>query len=220
MGDRVLNFSEFADKYSSEDGLDVNDITIASDNFKNGFDDASYDSPEIKPNRPVKDTESFIPGPDEDGAPSFTSDVKSDMIAPTEEEEGIEEPSVEIEDEEIIEPEGSAIPEIDFDEDGGNPEEEDEEDDEEEDEEEEEEENEEEETNESVNGLLESFDSFNSRDFQDNSILDDSKCIVICKSCGSEKEIPSGHYPFGIDNELSKESWWQGSKGMQCGCNA
>ena len=84
MGDRVLNFSEFTDKYSSQDELDINDMTLASDNFKEGFDDASYDSPQIKPNRPISDGERFIPGPDEDGAPSFTSDVDSEMIAPDE----------------------------------------------------------------------------------------------------------------------------------------
>ena len=165
MADRVLNFSEFADKYSDDEELDVNDVAAASSNFEEGFDDASYDSPEIKPNRPVEDGESSIPSPDEEGAPSFTSDVDSGMVAPEDNQESEAEPES-ADSEETEDEENSPIPPVDFDEDGGNPEEEDEEEESEDEEDEEEDseedkEDEEEETNESFNiGLLESFESF------------------------------------------------------------
>jgi len=179
MGDRVLNFSEFSGKFSSADEKDLTDVAAASDNFKEGFDEETYDSPEIKPNRPVADGESAIPQPDEDGAPSFTADVDSEMVAPGEEAEGTaeveaeeeevetaEEPvePVETEEESEVETEeeeeeaATPAPVVDYDEDGGNPEDEDEDEDESDDEEEEEED--EEETNESVKGLLKGFDSY------------------------------------------------------------
>jgi segregation and condensation protein B len=163
MADRVLNFSEFADKYSDDEELDVNDVTSASSNFEEGFDDESYDSPEIKPNRPVAGAEGSIPSPDEDGAPSFTSDVDSEMVAPRDEPE--EEDNQEVDDSES-EVEGSPIPPVDFDEDGGNPEDEDDEDEEEDEDDEDEDEDEEDDnqdkdTNESLSiGMLESFNSF------------------------------------------------------------
>lgn len=159
MADRVLNFSEFADKYSEDEELDVNDVTAASGNFEEGFDDESYDSPEIKPNRPIADGESSIPSPDEDGAPSFTSDVDSEMVAPKDEPEEVVDQE---EDDSESEVEDSPIPSVDFDEDGGNPEDEDEDEDPDEDPEDEDEDPEEDEdANESLNiGLLESFDSF------------------------------------------------------------
>ncbi len=160
MTDRVLNFSEFSDKYSSDEELDVNDMADASSNFEEGFDDASYDSPEIKPNKRVEDGESSIPSPGEEGAPSFNSNVDSEMTAPKEETgdeiENVEADTESTEDESEVE--GSPIPPVDFDEDGGNPEDDDEDDDEDEDEDDD---DEEEEANESLNvGLLESFDSF------------------------------------------------------------
>jgi hypothetical protein len=173
MADRVLNFSEFADKYSEDEELDVNDVTAASGNFEEGFDDESYDSPEIKPNRPIVDGESSIPSPNEDGAPSFTSDVDSEMVAPKDEPEEVVDQE---EDDSESEVEGSPIPSVDFDEDGGNPEDEDEDPEEDEDEDPEEDEDEDpeedednededpeedEDANESLSiGLLESFDSF------------------------------------------------------------
>tara|TARA_Y100000385_G_scaffold78710_1_gene80023 strand:+ start:1566 stop:2060 length:495 start_codon:yes stop_codon:yes gene_type:complete len=159
MADRVLNFSEFADKYSEDEELDVNDVTAASGNFEEGFDDESYDSPEIKPNRPIEDSESSIPSPDEDGAPSFTSDVDSEMVAPEDEPEEVVD-----QEEDGSEVEGSPIPSVDFDEDGGNPEDEDDEDEDDEDDEDEDDEDEDDEddeTNESLSiGMLESFNSF------------------------------------------------------------
>lgn len=174
MGDRVLNFSEFSGKYSSEEERDITDVAGASDNFTDAFDEESYDSPEIKPNRPVADGESAIPSPDEDGAPSFTADVDSGMVAPSDDEteldveveteEEIEEPTEEIEseEEEYDEEIAAPAPSVEYDEDGGNPEDEEDDEDEEEDEEDEEdeEEDEDEEANESVKGLLKGFDSY------------------------------------------------------------
>jgi len=182
MGDRVLNFSEFADKYSvdGDNELNVNDMSAASDNFTDGFDQDSYDSPEIKANHPVGMEDSLTPpGPGEEGAPAFDAEAESGMEAPGEEEEvvlgggeeelpqeePIEEPVEEIpsdiapeegEEGEQVAPEAIApsAPPVEAGEDGGDPEEGDEDDDDD---------DEEEEANESVQGLLESFDDFTSR---------------------------------------------------------
>jgi hypothetical protein len=259
MGDRVLNFSEFADKYSvdGESTLGVDDMSNAADEFTDGFDDSSYDGPEIKANRPVSSEDGITPpGPGEDEAPSFSSDADSGMEAPGEEEEVIvdgEADSMEIpgeeelptdiapvegEEGEAVAPEAAApsAPPVDADEDGGDPEEDDE------DEEDDEEEDEDEETNESVAGLLESFDTFTQEqppigikvggaeldtpmDGQDHEghgheeEEEDDECFVLCKHCGEKKSIPNGQYPFGSANQMDNTSWWKGKEGMSCGCN-
>ena len=261
MGDRVLNFSEFADKYSvdGDNTLGIDDMSTASDAFTDGFDDDSYDSPEIKPNRPVGSEDGITPpGPGEDEAPSFSADADSGMEAPIEGEEeeviidaGSEEAPIEGdelptdiapeegEDGEAVAPEAiaPAAPPIDADEDGGDPEEDDEDEDDDDDEEEEEEE---EATNESVEGLLESFDTFTQGQAQPIGIevggaeLDlptdgheghgheedeeDEECFVLCKHCGEKKSIPNGQYPFGAANQMDNTSWWKGKEGMSCGC--
>ena len=55
MPGRVLTFFEFSDKYSNGDATekDLQDVTSAASNFSDGFDDSTYDQPELKPNRPV-----------------------------------------------------------------------------------------------------------------------------------------------------------------------
>lgn len=55
MPGRVLTFFEFSDKYSNGEATekDLQDVTSAASNFSDGFDDSTYDQPELKPNRPV-----------------------------------------------------------------------------------------------------------------------------------------------------------------------
>lgn len=272
MGDnRVLNFSEFADKYSvdGDNELGIDDMSTASDAFVDGFDQDSYEGPEIKPNRPVGGEDSITPpGPGEEGSANFSSFTDSGMEAPGEEEELIDpmepqdldlmgEPS----DEEFAPVEGEekevtpqAAPPIEADEDGGDPEKDDESDDESEDEKEDESEDEKddesedddesdddkkEDTNESVKGLLESFDYFTNGEENSMKIRSriernrpmnienikmhdhgDNEFFVVCAKCKDKKTIERGEYPFGTENEMNKNSWWQGSNngGMQCGC--
>jgi hypothetical protein len=55
MPGRVLTFFEFSDKSSNGEATekDLQDVTSAASNFSDGFDDSTYDQPELKPNRPV-----------------------------------------------------------------------------------------------------------------------------------------------------------------------
>lgn len=90
MPGRVLNFLEFSDKYStgSNEPLSTDDIVNAPSNFEEGFDDATYDGPQIGPNRPVSGNyEVTPPSPGESGAPAFSATQPKDMNAPEEEEE-------------------------------------------------------------------------------------------------------------------------------------
>lgn len=106
MPGRVLNFFEFSDKYSSGEATekDLQDVTAAAANFTDGFDDSTYDQPEIKPNRPVSgEYESTPTQPN-----SFNPESSKEMAAPVEKTE----PSDEEEDDEE-----------DDDDDEGNPEE-------------------------------------------------------------------------------------------------
>ena len=90
MPGRVLNFLEFSDKYSdgSDNQVSLDDIKNASSNFEEGFDEDTYDQPQIGANRPVSGEYEMTPSsPGETGAPSFTSDNSDDMNAPEEMEE-------------------------------------------------------------------------------------------------------------------------------------
>lgn len=104
MSGRVLNFSEFNDKYSSEsqsDEKNLNSFTQASSNFEEGFDKDTYNTDQLGPNRPASDhSEKTPPQPGEMGAPKFNSNKIEDMNAP-EEPSGIEQPN---EEEESAEP--------------------------------------------------------------------------------------------------------------------
>jgi len=94
MPGRVLNFLEFSDKYSdgSDNQVSLDDIKNASSNFEEGFDEDTYDQPQIGANRPVSGEYEMTPSsPGETGAPSFTSDNSDDMNAPKENEESDEE---------------------------------------------------------------------------------------------------------------------------------
>lgn len=181
--DRVLNFSEFADKYSKDKEQDVaasfSDIQKAADNFQEGFDETSYDDgSEIKPNRPINQGEESTPDKPGEEKPTETEGMEAPVEG--EEEEGLEIPeegeenegeegSEEIEDEDLIDGEPAETSEepedMDDIEEGGNPEDED--DDDEDKDDENEEEKEEEEANESKNNkftrsekILESFNDF------------------------------------------------------------
>ena len=93
MPGRVLNFLEFSDKYSdgSDNQVSLDDIKNASSNFEEGFDEDTYDQPQIGANRPVSGEYEMTPSsPGETGAPSFTSDNSDDMNAPEENEESEE----------------------------------------------------------------------------------------------------------------------------------
>lgn len=242
--DRVLNFGEFAGKYSSDSEQDnassLSDFEGASDNFQDGFDETSYeDGKEIKPNRPLSQGSELTPDGPDNGIPT---DVEG-MESPAEEEETGEEFEEET-GEEFEEEEGDEDEDEDFedeeeedddfyDDDGGNPEEE------EEDEEDEDEEDDD--ANESLivsrhfiqsESILESFESFTqkkSNPYSDvlNKIeldIDDEDDtpggFVICKSCGNQQEIPRGHNPMDDANIEDPNHWWQGrGEGMQCGCN-
>ena len=90
MPGRVLNFLEFSDKYSntSNEPTSIDDLTGAAANFEEGFDDETYDQPQIGPNRPVSGSYEATPAkPGEEGAPAFSSQNSADMNAPEEEEE-------------------------------------------------------------------------------------------------------------------------------------
>jgi len=82
MPGRVLNFFEFSDKYSNTSATDrdLEDVTGAASNFADGFDDSTYDQPEIKPNRPVKGNYENTPS-----APNgFNPNASNKMSAPEE----------------------------------------------------------------------------------------------------------------------------------------
>jgi hypothetical protein len=111
MSGRVLNFFEFSDKYSTgnSDPLGVDNISNAAANFEEGFDDSTYEQPDLGPKRPVSGGYEATPAvPGEVGAPAFSPGAKPGMEAPEEEEQ-----DEELEEDEEIEEE---------DDDSGNPE--------------------------------------------------------------------------------------------------
>ena len=179
MADRVLNFSEFQNKYSEESEQDsavaLSNFSTAADSFSAGFDDSTYDEAQLGPKRPINPAEKTPAQPGEEGAPKFNSNATSGTEFPDEAEE---------DDEADVNPTYGAY---DY-EDGGNPEEEEDEEEESEDEDDEEddEDNEEEddETNESKlwsrsNGLVESFDTFSNRGGQPREYDDISREIEL-----------------------------------------
>lgn len=109
MPGRVLNFLEFSDKYSnaSSEPSTVDDLTNAASNFEEGFDDDTYDQPQIGPNRPVSGNYEATPtGPGEEGSPAFSAENTEGMNAPAEESEEAEsEETDEVESEETEEDE-------------------------------------------------------------------------------------------------------------------
>lgn len=104
-GGRILNFSEFYDKYSKEPsgeekGLDT--ITSAASNFEEGFDDTTYDKGTLGPNRSVQSDNEAVPAqPEESGNPIVPGDDPTEMAPPEEPEvpeateEVAEEPEIE-----------------------------------------------------------------------------------------------------------------------------
>jgi hypothetical protein len=86
MAERVLNFSEFAGKYSQDSkddssaSSDYVEFSKTSDRFSDAFDDSTYDQPQLGPKRPVSGSATPSPAqPGEEGAPSFTSSPSDDM---------------------------------------------------------------------------------------------------------------------------------------------
>lgn len=87
MPGRVLNFLEFSDKYSdgTNEPLSIDDFTNASTNFKEGFDDETYDQPQIKPNRPISGNYEMTPTISGEKGSSLFSEKNSDMMNAPEE---------------------------------------------------------------------------------------------------------------------------------------
>lgn len=114
MPGRVLNFFEFSDKYSSGEATekDLQDVTAAAANFTDGFDDSTYDQPEIKPNRPVSGEYEETPAQ----ADGFNPENSKEMAAPVPKEETAVEDDEEDEDDDKEEDDEEAKEE-------GNPEE-------------------------------------------------------------------------------------------------
>jgi|694.fasta_scaffold55724_7 hypothetical protein len=85
MPGRVLNFFEFSDKYSSGEATekDLQDVTSAAANFADGFDDSTYDQPEIKPNRPVNGEYATTPA----SPTGFNPESSKEMAAPVQKTE-------------------------------------------------------------------------------------------------------------------------------------
>ena len=124
MPGRVLNFLEFSDKYSnaSSEPTSIDDLTNAAANFEEGFDDTTYDQPQIGPNRPVAGNYEATPAkPGEEGSPAFSANNTDTMNAPQENEEPEEEESPEEEEDEQSEGESDEEDEDD-DQEEGNPE--------------------------------------------------------------------------------------------------
>ena len=96
MPGRVLNFPEFFNKYSSEntEPLSVDAISNASANFEEGFDDTTYDQPELGPKRPVSGNYEATPSFDET---TFSQTNSAELNAPEEAEEPSEEEVEQIE---------------------------------------------------------------------------------------------------------------------------
>jgi hypothetical protein len=118
MPGRVLNFSEFFGKYSSEDGdsnQNLDNFTQSSSNFEEGFDDSTYDQNQLGPNRPVSGGEETPSQPGENGTSVFNSAIDQSMDAPDENEmpdetEGDLDDSEEDDSEDVPEPEAGANP--------------------------------------------------------------------------------------------------------------
>lgn len=86
MPGRVLNFSEFFGKYSSEGGdsnQNLDTFTQSSSNFEEGFDDSTYNQNQLGPNRPVSRGDEMTPAqPGEKGIAAFNAAIDSSMDAP------------------------------------------------------------------------------------------------------------------------------------------
>lgn len=78
--DRVLNFSEFAGKYNTDtqqdDAAAFSDLTQASDNFQDAFDETSYEDG-IKPNRPLNQGDGTVPTAPGDEKPGDTEGMEA-----------------------------------------------------------------------------------------------------------------------------------------------
>ena len=108
MPGRVLTFFEFSDKYSNGEATekDLQDVTSAASNFSDGFDDSTYDQPELKPNRPVNGGYETTPT-----SPTGFNPEQSDQMDIPEGEETDEDDDSEDKEEETDEDEAKGNPE-------------------------------------------------------------------------------------------------------------
>lgn len=105
MSGRILNFSEFFDKYSKEEEKEFGDFTQSAANFEEGFDKETYTQTQLGPNKPVdSNVENTPPSPGEHNTPSFTNKKDKEMDAP-------DDIAAELEKEEIPQPEAGTNPE-------------------------------------------------------------------------------------------------------------
>ena len=109
MPGRVLNFSEFSSKYSTDQKQDAaasfDTFSNSADNFKEGFDKETYGKPEAGPNRPIATGSEQTPAqPGEEGAPKFNPSAEDDTDLET------KAPTAEPADDETPEPEMGANP--------------------------------------------------------------------------------------------------------------
>jgi hypothetical protein len=87
---RVLNFSEFGNKYNKESAQDIaasySEFTGAADQFQDGFDDTTYDDGgQPGPKRPIEGGNEDSPAqPGEEGTPKYNTDHTEGMEAPRE----------------------------------------------------------------------------------------------------------------------------------------
>ena len=88
MSDRVLNFQEFSKKYSGgKADLSLDDLTASAEDFEKGFDDSTYDTNQMGPNRQVAGTKDVTPPqPGEEGT-EFNTDMDVELDAPKDIEE-------------------------------------------------------------------------------------------------------------------------------------
>ena len=125
MPGRILNFSEFFDKYSKDSGKEEKNLdtfTQSASHFEDGFDETTYDTDQLGPNRPVAGSSETIPAsPGESGTPAFSSKINTDMEAPEKPEITVETPE---EEKETAAPESEESQEVPEPEAGANPEEE------------------------------------------------------------------------------------------------
>ena len=85
MQNRILNFSEFFEKYSKPENKEnsIDTVTKSYSNFEDGFDETTYDKTELGPNKPISGDIEATPVP----PTSYNPEKDETMEAPSEEEE-------------------------------------------------------------------------------------------------------------------------------------
>lgn len=112
MSERILNFSEFFDKYSKDetgDDQEVGHLTQSSDNFEQGFDDTTYGEDQLGPNRQVTGGDAAAPLEPTDDAGTVETEFDPESAPP--DDEDFEDPAADAA-EEVPEEEDEEIPEV------------------------------------------------------------------------------------------------------------